>query len=141
MRVNELDHMVLTVVDIEATCAFYARALGMGTLTFGEGRKALQFGTQKINLHQVGQEVEPKARQPIPGSADLCFLTPTPLAQVIEHLGRVGVAIEKGPVDRAGAQGPIRSVYLRDPDGNLIEVSNRVPEKVSGTVFGADNGT
>lgn len=126
MRVNELDHMVLTVRDIEDTCAFYRRALGMETVTFGEGRKALKFGNQKINLHQVGHEVEPRATRPIPGTADLCFLTPTPLAEVIDHLGRVGVPIEQGPVDRTGAQGPIRSVYLRDPDGNLIEVSNRV---------------
>jgi catechol 2,3-dioxygenase-like lactoylglutathione lyase family enzyme len=96
----------------------------METVTFGAGRKALCFGQQKINLHQAGMEFEPKAVRPTPGSGDLCFITSTPVAAVIEHLKKAGVAIEEGPVPRTGATGPIQSVYFRDPDGNLIEVSN-----------------
>ncbi|TCR90816.1 VOC family protein [Rhizobium sp. BK376] len=124
IRIDRLDHLVLTVASIEATCDFYARVLGMGVETFGQGRKALTFGNQKINLHQAGREFEPKAKRPTPGSADLCFITETPLDAVIAHLGEIGAAIEQGPVDRTGATGPIRSVYFRDPDANLIEVSN-----------------
>ncbi|OCJ17413.1 glyoxalase [Rhizobium sp. AC44/96] len=124
ITIDRLDHLVLTVADIDATCAFYARVLGMTIETFGEGRKALRFGNQKINLHQAGREFEPKARQPMPGSTDLCFIASTLLEQVVVHLQAEGVVIEEGPVRRTGANGPIRSVYLRDPDGNLIEVSN-----------------
>ncbi|KAA0699265.1 VOC family protein [Neorhizobium sp. P12A] len=124
IRIDRLDHLVLTVASVEATCDFYVRVLGMGVETFGEGRKALTFGNQKINLHQAGREFEPKAKRPTPGSADLCFITETPLDAVIAHLGEIGVAIEEGPIDRTGATGPIRSVYIRDPDANLIEVSN-----------------
>ncbi|MGO4126208.1 VOC family protein [Inquilinus sp. YAF38] len=124
MRIDHLDHLVLTVASIEATCDFYARALGMQVETFGQGRKALRFGDQKINLHQAGREFEPKALRPIPGSADLCFIAATPLEEVMAHLQRLGIAIEEGPVPRTGATGPIRSVYLRDPDANLIEISN-----------------
>ncbi len=123
MRVVSLDHLVLTVRSIEATCAFYAGVLGMEVVTFGEGRKALAFGSQKINLHERGKEFEPKAAQPTPGSADLCFITDAPLSEVIEHLNSLGVPILEGPVARTGAVGPIRSVYFRDPDANLIEVS------------------
>jgi catechol 2,3-dioxygenase-like lactoylglutathione lyase family enzyme len=97
----------------------------MEVVTFGGGRRALAFGEQKINLHQHGAEFEPKAHHPTPGSADLCFLTETPLDEVICHLGDCGVPVLEGPVLRTGATGPIRSVYLRDPDGNLVEVSNR----------------
>ncbi|SEH54065.1 Glyoxalase/Bleomycin resistance protein/Dioxygenase superfamily protein [Rhizobium tibeticum] len=124
IRIDHLDHLVLTVADIDATCGFYAQALGMTVETFGDGRKALTFGSQKINLHQHGHEFEPKAKQPTPGSADLCVIATTPLADVIAHLQSKGVTIVEGPVDRTGAAGPIRSVYIRDPDGNLIEVSN-----------------
>ena len=124
MKIARLDHLVLTVADVGTTCAFYERALGMEIITFGEGRKALAFGEQKINLHQAGQEIEPKAAKPTRGSADLCFIAATPLAEVIAHLGKEGIPIELGPVSRTGAIGPIQSVYLRDPDGNLIEVSN-----------------
>jgi catechol 2,3-dioxygenase-like lactoylglutathione lyase family enzyme len=126
MHIDSLDHLVLTVADIEASCAFYQRVLGMKVVTFGAGRKALAFGTQKINLHQAGREFEPKAEHPTPGSADLCFLTSLPLAQVQAHLGACGVTVTEGPVQRTGAQGPILSVYFRDPDRNLIEVSNRL---------------
>ena len=115
---------MLTVADIEATCAFYESVLGMETVTFGEGRKALTFGEQKINLHQAGREFEPKANHPTPGSADLCFLAHTPVAEIIDHLGRCGIAVEEGTVHRTGAMGPILSVYFRYLDGNLIEVSN-----------------
>jgi catechol 2,3-dioxygenase-like lactoylglutathione lyase family enzyme len=123
MRVVSLDHLVLTVRSVEATCAFYAGVLGMEVVTFGEGRKALTFGSQKINLHEQHKEFEPKAAQPTPGSADLCFITDAPLSQVIEHVKSLGVPILEGPVARTGAVGPIRSVYFRDPDANLIEVS------------------
>jgi len=124
MRVDRLDHLVLTVKSIEATCEFYAQALGMNVVTFGEGRKALTFGSQKINLHEWGREFDPKAHRPTPGSADLCFVTDVPMVDVTEHLHACGVTILKGPVERTGAVGPIMSVYFRDPDLNLIEVSN-----------------
>ncbi len=124
MQIDHLDHLVLTVADIDASCAFYAQVLGMRVVTFGEGRKALAFGEQKINLHRHGHEFDPKARVPTPGSADLCFLTATPLAQVAEELRAAAVPIEDGPVQRTGARGPILSLYFRDPDGNLIEVAN-----------------
>lgn len=126
MHIDRIDHLVLTVRDIEATCAFYARVLGMEVVTFGEERRALQFGRQKINLHQAGREFEPKALRPTPGSADLCFIAATPLAEVIDHLRGCEVEIELGSVRRAGALGDMESVYFRDPDGNLIEVSNYV---------------
>ncbi len=126
MKLNNLDHLVLTVRDLEVTCEFYSRVLGMEVMTFGGGRKALSFGRQKINLHQAGQEFEPKAMVPTPGSGDLCFITNTPLVEVIEHLKKCNIDILEGPVSRTGATGPIESVYLRDPDGNLIEVSNYV---------------
>ena len=124
MNISHLDHLVLTVADIEKTADFYTRVLGMQLVTFGEGRKALTFGNQKINLHQAGREFEPKAERPTPGSADLCFIVATPLDRVIAHLEVQGVAILEGPVQRTGASGPIRSVYVRDPDLNLIELSN-----------------
>lgn len=128
MDIDHLDHLVLTVRDIEATCAFYSRVLGMRVATFGGGRKALQFGAQKINLHEVGKEFEPKAWHPTPGSADLCFITRAPMTQVVEHIGRFGVDIELGPVERMGARGYLISVYVRDPDHNLIEISNYLEE-------------
>ena len=124
MKVDQLDHLVLTVDDIAATCEFYMAVLGMELVTFGDDRKALRFGSQKINLHEKGKEFEPKAHQPTPGSADLCFVTQVPLEDVIGHLKRHGVEITEGPVKRTGASGPIQSVYFRDPDMNLIEVSN-----------------
>ncbi len=127
MQIERIDHIVLTVADIARTCAFYERALGMETVTFGEGRTALRFGAQKINLHRSGREFEPKAACPTPGSADLCFVTATALDDVLAHLEAQGVAIVEGPAPRASALGAIDSVYLRDPDGNLIEVS-RYPD-------------
>ncbi|MGN7170738.1 VOC family protein [Paenibacillus cellulositrophicus] len=124
MNINRLDHLVLTVSNIDQTCEFYSRVLGMQTVTFGEGRKALHFGQQKINLHEAGKEFEPKAKTPMPGTADLCFITDDPIPDVIRHLEYCNVMIEEGPVLRTGALGSITSVYLRDPDGNLIEISN-----------------
>ncbi len=126
ITISYLDHLVLTVRDITATCNFYRNALGMEVITFGAGRTALHFGQQKINLHQAGAEFEPKAQHPTPGSADLCFISPTPLAEVLAHLSEQGIRIESGPVTRTGANGQIESLYLRDPDGNLIEISNYV---------------
>lgn len=126
MKLDSLDHLVLTVADVAATCDFYQRVLGMEVITFGAGRQALAFGVQKINLHAAGREFEPKAQRPTPGSADLCFLTSIPLPQVQSHLAACGVTVTEGPVQRTGAQGPILSVYFRDPDENLIEVSNRL---------------
>ncbi|WP_318672620.1 VOC family protein [Paenibacillus sp. PSB04] len=124
ININRLDHLVLTVSNIDQTCEFYSRVLGMRTVTFGEGRKALHFGQQKINLHEAGKEFEPKAKTPMPGTADLCFITDDPIPDVIRHLEYCNVMIEEGPVLRTGALGSITSVYLRDPDGNLIEISN-----------------
>ncbi len=129
MHISHLDHLVLTVADLDVTVDFYSCVLGMQAVTFGEGRKALAFGRQKINLHLAGREFEPKAERPMPGSADLCFLVATPLEEVIAHLAQQGVAIFDGPVQRTGATGPIRSVYLRDPDLNLIELSNPLEPK------------
>jgi catechol 2,3-dioxygenase-like lactoylglutathione lyase family enzyme len=124
MRIDRLDHLVLTVADIDATVSFYTRVLGMTEVTFGPGRTALTFGHSKINLHRAGREFEPKAARPTPGSADLCLITLDPLEQVIAELAGHGIPVAEGPVERAGATGPIRSVYFRDPDENLIEVSN-----------------
>jgi catechol 2,3-dioxygenase-like lactoylglutathione lyase family enzyme len=124
MDIDRIDHVVLTVQSIDATCAFYARVLGMRPLTFAGNRKALAFGRQKFNLHEAGREFEPKAARPTPGSIDLCLITSTPLDDVVAHLRRCDVEIIEGPVAKTGATGPIRSVYFRDPDRNLIEVSN-----------------
>ena len=130
MRLDSLDHLVLTVDDVEAACDFYSRVLGMEVVTFGEGRKALRFGRQKINLHRAGHEFEPKAQRPTPGSADLCFLTATPLADVQRELAALHVPVVEGPVARTGAVFPLLSLYVRDSDGNLIEIAN--PNKADG---------
>ncbi len=128
-EVSALDHLVLTCGDMEATILFYTRVLGMRAESFaaadGSRRHALHFGAQKINLHQAGAEFRPHAARPAPGTADLCFLSEVPLEDWQAHLARQGVAVEEGPVARSGAAGPIRSLYIRDPDGNLLEISNR----------------
>ena len=124
VEIDRIDHVVLTVRDIAATCEFYSRVLGMKVETFDEGRIALRFGRQKLNLHQAGKEFEPKAERPVPGSVDLCLIAATPLDEIVRHIQGCGVAIELGPVARAGALGPMRSIYLRDPDRNLIEIAN-----------------
>jgi catechol 2,3-dioxygenase-like lactoylglutathione lyase family enzyme len=124
MRVSHLDHLVLTVKDIAASVSFYTRVLGMAETTFGGGRTALVFGSSKINLHQAGHEFEPKAAVPTPGSGDLCLIVDDDLDSVQAQLAAAGVAVEVGPVKRTGAVGEIISVYIRDPDQNLIELSN-----------------
>ncbi|KZX70319.1 glyoxalase [Vibrio sp. HI00D65] len=124
MRVSHLDHLVLTVKNIEITVDFYERVLGMKPIQFGEGRWALSFGNQKINLHQQGKEFEPKAKHVQAGSSDFCFITNTPIDEVSGHITGQGVIIEEGPLERTGAVDKITSIYLRDPDGSLIEVSN-----------------
>ncbi|MGH2492180.1 MAG: VOC family protein [Candidatus Limnocylindria bacterium] len=126
MRVGRIDHVVLTVADVERTISFYQRVLGMSAVTFGEGRRALAFGDQKLNLHQAGREFEPKARRPTPGAVDICFTTDVPLDEVAAHLRSQSIEIELGPVDKIGARRALRSLYFRDPDGNLIEVANEV---------------
>ena len=122
---EQLDHIVLTVTNIHATTDFYTEVLGMDIVTF-EGRTALRFGDQKINLHQRGHEFQPRAAQPTPGSADLCFITLTPMDEVVSYLTDLKVHVEVGPVERTGAVGRLLSIYIRDPDKNLIEISNYI---------------
>jgi len=123
MKIERIDHFVLTVASIEATVAFYEKALGMESVSFAGGRTALTFGNQKINLHEAGRELEPKAKSPTLGSADFCLITNEPLEIAIAHLTRCGIEIEEGPGPKTGATGPITSIYFRDPDGSLVEVS------------------
>ena len=123
VRVASLDHLVLTVQDIQRAIKFYVEVLGMQEVTFGENRKALAYGQQKINLHKFGEEFEPKAASPLPGSADLCFIIDGPLEEFIGHLNDNNIEILQGPLARTGALGVINSVYIRDPDQNLIELS------------------
>ena len=124
MQIKQLDHLVLTVKNIRETVNFYVSVLGMESEIFGEGRVALKFGRQKINLHEAGKEFEPKAHQPLPGSADLCLVTDTELRVAMAHVQSRGVDIIEGPVRRTGANGPMLSFYFRDPDLNLIEISS-----------------
>ncbi len=124
MHIKQLDHLVLTVENIDKTVHFYLSVLGMQKEVFGRGRVALKFGSQKINLHEAGKEFEPKARNPTPGSADLCFITDIDLNLAMEHVKNLGVEIIEGPVSRIGANAPLLSFYFRDPDLNLVEVSN-----------------
>lgn len=124
MRINNLDHLVLTVNDMAASCDFYSQVLGLEIMSYGKNRKALKIGKQKINLHQVGEEIFPRANRPTPGSADLCFVTPKNISEIEEHLKKCSVPIELGPVSRQGALGKMLSFYFRDPDLNLIELSS-----------------
>jgi catechol 2,3-dioxygenase-like lactoylglutathione lyase family enzyme len=124
MHIERLDHLVLTVADIDRTCAFYTRVLGMEVVHFGEGRTALRFGRQKMNLHPADNIPSLVANKPTPGSADLCFITSVPLTKVTAHLEACGVPVVAGPGPRAGAIATIQSVYIRDPDLNLVEISN-----------------
>jgi catechol 2,3-dioxygenase-like lactoylglutathione lyase family enzyme len=126
VKIDRIDHIVLTVGDLERTCEFYSTVLGMEVVTFRSERKALRFGGQKINLHEAGREFEPRAAHPTPGSADICFIADVELEEVIDHLRSLAIPVVEGPVQRAGAKGPIHSVYVRDPDGNLIEISSYV---------------
>ncbi len=123
VTIDRIDHLVITAFDVERTIDFYTRVLGMEAITFAGGRRGLAFGRQKINLHQAGREYEPKALKPTPGSVDVCFITQGPLDEVVEHVKACGVKIAEGPVEKTGALGPMQSIYFRDPDGNLIEVS------------------
>ena len=127
IAIDRIDHVVLTCFDVERTLDFYSKVLGMEPVTFAGGRRGLAFGRHKFNLHQAGREFEPKALKPAPGAIDLCLIASTPLEEVAVHLKANGVAIIEGPVEKTGATGPILSVYFRDPDGNLIEVSNYRP--------------
>ena len=129
MQINRIDHLVITVADIERTVDFYQRVLGMQRIEFTGGRIALRCGAQKINLHQLGSEFEPKAQQVRAGSADLCFIADTPINVALEQFREQGVDIIDGPIERSGANGAIVSLYLRDPDGNLIEISNYLDEE------------
>lgn len=124
--IDRLDHFVLTTVDREACIDFYTRVLGMQLQSFGEGRTALLFGRQKINLHERGREFEPKAHLPVPGALDLCFIVARPLDEMSAHLAACGWPIVEGPVERTGAQRRLRSVYVRDPDLNLVELSEEL---------------
>jgi catechol 2,3-dioxygenase-like lactoylglutathione lyase family enzyme len=126
MKVQRLDHLVLTVRNIELTCEFYIRVLGLDVVRFADGRTSLHFEEQKINLHEVGHELEPKAQHPVPGSADLCFVTQAPSTEIASHLEQLKVEIEQGPVSRQGACGPMTSFYMRDPDANLVEVATYI---------------
>jgi catechol 2,3-dioxygenase-like lactoylglutathione lyase family enzyme len=128
MHIDRLDHLVLTVRDIDRSVAFYRDVLGMQPITFGGGRTALTFGQSKINLHEAGKEFEPKARHPVAGSADICLITSDRLEDVRAELDAHGVAVEEGPVERTGAVGRLLSVYVRDPDGNLVEISNTLAD-------------
>jgi catechol 2,3-dioxygenase-like lactoylglutathione lyase family enzyme len=123
MRIDRIDHLVLTVADLDRTVGFYTQVLGMTAETFGDGRTALRFGRQKINLHVAGAEFEPKAAHPGPGTADFCLITENPLAEVQQELTAHGVPIQVGPVTKQGALGPMRSIYVRDPDQNLVEIA------------------
>ncbi|MDF2832625.1 VOC family protein [Chryseobacterium indoltheticum] len=124
MKISNIDHLVLTVADIDKTIDFYTNILGFEVVTFGNNRKALTFGNQKINLHQKGKEFEPKAEHPTTGSADLCFIPETDIDEVLEELKQKNIEIIEGVVERTGALGKIKSLYFRDPDLNLIEISN-----------------
>ena len=126
IRLSHLDHIVLTVSDIEKTCTFYHNNFGMEIISFGDGRKALKFGDQKINLHQMGMDFHPTAANPTPGAGDMCLISLTDINIVASELKDKGIEIIEGPVEKAGTHGTIRSVYVRDPDGNLIEISNYV---------------
>jgi catechol 2,3-dioxygenase-like lactoylglutathione lyase family enzyme len=123
MKIKHIDHLVLTVKDIDASCRFYTTVLSMEEVSFGHGRKAVVFGNQKINFHQRGQEIEPKALHPTRGSGDLCFITNDPISDVIGHIQSCGIEIIEGPMVRTGAKGSMTSIYIRDPDQNLIEIA------------------
>ncbi len=131
MDIHALDHLVLTVRDIGRSCDFYKEVLDMEIRTTGGNRKAIHFGNSKINLHQQGAEFRPHAQAPTPGSADLCFLTKTPIDTIISRLQKHQVKLIKGPVQRIGATGDLFSIYFRDPDGNLLEVANILPSSTT----------
>ncbi len=124
IQISHIDHLALTVKDIEVSCQFYTEVLGMRVVSFADNRKALVFGNQKINLHELGKEHEPKAKNPTSGAIDLCLISDTPLKVILNELERLNILVEVGPIIKTGATNPINSVYIRDPDNNLIEISN-----------------
>jgi catechol 2,3-dioxygenase-like lactoylglutathione lyase family enzyme len=128
MKIDAIDHIAITVADIERTCEFYTRVLGAAVMMVAGGRKAVKIGKQKINLHGPGSFAMPVAATPTEGAADICLLTKLPLIDVLRHLAAEKVPVEVGPIERSGARGPILSVYIRDPDGNLIEIANQLPK-------------
>ncbi|MCP4185495.1 MAG: VOC family protein [Hyphomicrobiales bacterium] len=128
IKIDRIDHLVLTVTSIENTCDFYCGILGLERESFGDERIALNFGEQKFNLHRVGSEINPRAKVPVPGLMDLCLITTTVISDVISHLGNHQITIETGPVTRTGAKGPVTSLYVRDPDVNLVEISTYIQE-------------
>ncbi len=123
IAIDRIDHFVITATDLEATARFYERALGMEIVRYGEGRAALRFGRQKINLHQHGAEAKPNAAAAAPGAADICFIADGPFESVLAHLAAEHIATVHGPIEQHGALGPMDSIYFRDPDGNLVEVA------------------
>ena len=124
MKIDRIDHIVLTVVSVDVTIEFYSRVLGMEPITFAGGRRGLAFGVQKINLHSAENPYSEKAQEPTPGSGDFCMITKTPMADVIDHFNAENIEIEVGPIPKSGATGSLISIYFRDPDGNLLELSN-----------------
>lgn len=126
IRISRFDHLAVTVADMTRSIDFYRRVLGAEEIVFGEGRRALKLGANKFNLHDATTAISPVAAAPTPGAIDICLISETPMPAILDHLAACGVAIVEGPVPRTGAAGPILSVYFRDPDGNLIEVSNRL---------------
>jgi catechol 2,3-dioxygenase-like lactoylglutathione lyase family enzyme len=126
VRIDRLDHVAITVSEIDAACAFYARAFGMEPVTLPGDHRALRFGRQTLHLRAAAGDEEPRAHHARPGAADLCFVTEVPLDELAPHLAACGVGIVEGPVERPGAEGMLVSIYLHDPDGNLIELSNEI---------------
>jgi len=124
IKIKSMDHLVITASNLRTTVDFYSRVLGMEHVEFGDGLHAMHFGDQKFNIHDASTDVTPKAENIVPGSEDFCLLTETPISEVVDHLQACGVAVEEGPITRSGAAGTLDSVYFRDPDGNLVEVSN-----------------
>jgi len=124
IRIKNLDHLVITASDLQVTIDFYTKVLGMEHVAFGDNLHAIHFGDQKFNIHDASTDVSPKAKNIVPGAADFCLISETPVSQVIQHLQDCGITVEQGPVMRSGAAGTLESVYFRDPDGNLVEVSN-----------------
>ncbi|MGV8981641.1 VOC family protein [Clostridium sp.] len=127
MHIIHLDHLVLTVKDIETSCKFYHEVLGLKIITVGQGKRAALCGQSKLNFYESGMEINPKANKPTPGSGDLCLVTSETLSQVVQHFGKMAISIEVGPVERKGAFGAMTSIYIRDPDANLVEISSYIP--------------
>ncbi len=124
MKVHSIDHIVMTVKSIEKSCKFYQECLGLEIITFQNDRKALKCGNQKINLHEIGHEFDPKAKNASKGTVDICLIVENPIAEIVKDFEKKGVEIIEGPIKRTGATHKLLSIYVFDPDGNLIELSN-----------------